>query len=814
MKKNLMDLSDLIENDAEAEFIPLLTGDDELHLNKVAIPDDLPILPIRNNVLFPGMVLPITVGRNKSIQLIKEAYKEKQPIGVVAQRNKESEDPLLVDLYQVGTMATIMKTLQMPDGSTTIIIQGQRKIKIHELVQTEPYLKAKVSALDDTVLKIDKVAFDALLDSLKDLFLQMVKLSSRIPMESSFAINNIDSPNFLIHFMASGLDIPAQEKQKILELEDASDRAYLVMSLMSREMQAMELRQQIQHKVKNDLDKQQRDFILNQQLKTIQEELGGNSGEQEIQELKQKASEKKWTPELAQIFDKELKKLQRTNAMSPDYGIQLNYLNVIIDLPWNEYTPDQFNLKKAKAVLDREHFGLDKVKERILEHLAVLKLRGDMKAPILCLYGPPGVGKTSLGRSIAEALGRKYVRVSLGGLQDESEIRGHRKTYIGAMPGRIIQNIKKAQSSNPVFMLDEIDKVLGMNINGDPSAALLEVLDPEQNTSFHDNFLEIDYDLSKVLFIATANTLSNIHPALLDRMEIIEVTGYIIEEKLQIAKRHLIPKQLKNHGIEEGQLVFLDAGLKYLIENYTRESGVRQLEKQIATIIRSKARAIVEKNKNTFTQVGEEEVRRILGTETARHAQALDTSMQGVVTGLAWTSAGGEILFIEASTSPGKGNLSMTGSLGDVMKESANLAFEYLKAHTQELGLKDEEIQNQNIHIHVPEGATPKDGPSAGIAIFTALVSAYTGQKIKANVAMTGEITLRGQVLPVGGIREKILAAKRAHIHQIILCNANKAQIDEIPKEYIKGLSINYIDSMMQVLAFAMDEKIKKNKKK
>lgn len=805
-----MDFSDLIVNETETEFIPLLTGDDEFNMSKIDIPDSLPILPVRNNVLFPGMVLPITVGRNKSIHLIKDAYREKQAIGVITQRNKDSEDPALTDLYEVGTMATIMKTLQMPDGSTTIIIQGQRRIKVLDLVQSEPYLKARVSGFEDQVLKMDQASFDALLDSLKDLFLQMVKLSSRIPAESGFAVNNIDSPNFLIHFMASGMDIPAEEKQKILESDDIGDRAYLLMSYMSREMQTLELRLQIQHKVKNDLDKQQRDFILNQQLKTIQEELGGNSGEQEIQELKQKAAEKKWPQEVADIFDKELKKLQRTNSMSPDYGIQLNYLNVFADLPWGEFSPDKFDLKAAKQVLDTEHFGLDKVKERILEHLAVLKLRGDMKAPILCLYGPPGVGKTSLGKSIAEALGRKYVRISLGGLRDESEIRGHRKTYIGAMPGRIIQNLKKAQTSNPVFMLDEIDKVLGMNVNGDPSAALLEVLDPEQNTTFHDNFLEVDYDLSKVLFIATANSLSNIHPALLDRMEIIEVTGYILEEKMQIAKRHLLPKQMKNHGLKEEQLIFSDEGLGYIIENYTRESGVRQLEKQIANVIRAKARAIVEKSRKSIKNIDIEQIRTILGTETARHAEALEQSTQGVVTGLAWTSAGGEILFVEAGVSPGKGILSMTGSLGEVMKESANLAFEYIKAHTKELGIDDTQIQNSNVHLHVPEGATPKDGPSAGIAIFTALVSAYTGKKVKSTVAMTGEITLRGQVLPVGGIREKILAAKRAHINQIILCAKNKAQIDEIPKEYIKGLSINYISSMMEVLPLVLDKNLNK----
>ena len=800
-KNDLLVLSDLI--DENSEYIPLLSSEDEEIMNAEDIPEILPILPLKNNVLFPGVVIPITVGRDKSIKLIKEAYKADKLIGVVAQKDKEQEDPTYDDLHKVGTLAYIIKTLQMPDGSTTIIIQGKKRFELVELIQTDPYFKAKVKPFGvQDKLKKDK-NFNALISSLKDLSIQIIKMSPQLPSDAAFAIQNIESPHFLVNFISSNLNIDVLEKQKLLEVSDLTQRANQVLGALTNEYQLLELKNQIQNKVKVDIDKQQRDYFLSQQLKTIQEELGGTPGEQEINELKEKAIKKKWSAEVKAVFDKELKKLFRINPASPDYSMQLNFLSVLIDVPWNEYTSDNFDLKRAQKILDEDHTGLDKVKERIIEHLAVLKLKGDMKAPILCLVGAPGVGKTSLGKSIARALGRKYVRMSLGGLRDEAEIRGHRKTYIGAMPGRIIQSLRKVKSANPVFVLDEIDKIIGMNINGDPAAALLEVLDPEQNIAFYDNFLEESFDLSKVLFIATANTLSTIHPALRDRMEVIDVDGYIIQEKLLIAKNHLVPKQLKDHGIKKQILKFTDASLTKIIEEYTRESGVRQLEKNIAKVIRNRAKYIASKEDFNKT-ISLNDVERILGVPQFHHDNLLHKDMVGVATGLAWTAAGGEILFVEASLSAGKGNLTLTGNLGDVMKESATIAYEYLKSHAENLNIASDVFEKTNVHIHVPEGATPKDGPSAGITMFTVLASAFTKRKIKSTVAMTGEITLRGKVLPVGGIREKILAAKRSKITDIILSTENRRNIEDIKKDYIEGLNFHYVDEMITVTDIAL----------
>ena len=804
LNTDLIKFADLIDDDAE--FIPLLSVEDEEIMNAEELPESLAILPLRNTVLFPGVVIPITVGRDKSIKLIKEAYKGNKLIGVVAQKDKEQEDPLFEDLYKIGTVAFILKTLQMPDGSTTIIIQGKKRFELNTLLQSDPYFVSSVKQFGDNVkLKKDE-KFNALISSLKDISIQIIKLSPNIPSDAAFAIQNIESPHFLVNFISSNLNTDIIEKQKLLEVSDLTERANLALSILTKDLQMLELKNQIQNKVKVDIDKQQRDYFLNQQLKTIQEELGGNPGEQEINEIKAKAEQKKWSKEVGQTFEKELKKLQRINPASPDYSIQMNYLNVMTDLPWNEYTVDNFDLTRAQEILDEDHFGLEKVKERIIEHLAVLKLKGDMKSPILCLVGPPGVGKTSLGKSIARALERKYIRMSLGGLRDEAEIRGHRKTYIGAMPGRIIQQIKKVKSSNPVFVLDEIDKILGMNINGDPSAALLEVLDPEQNFAFYDNFLEETFDLSKVMFIATANTLNTIHPALRDRMEVIEVSGYVMEEKLEIAKRHLLPKQLLEHGVKKAQLKFSDNVLQKIIEEYTRESGVRQLEKNIAKVIRNKARFIANKEKygKTLTLA---EVENVLGIPSVQHDTLLKRNTIGVATGLAWTAVGGEILFVETSLSQGKGNLTLTGNLGDVMKESATIAFEFIKSHAEELGIQIDVFEKWNIHIHVPEGATPKDGPSAGITMLTAIISSFTKRAVKANFAMTGEITLRGKVLPVGGIREKILAAKRSKITDIILCKENRKNIEEIKQNYLTGLTFHYVENMTEVIDIALVSK-------
>lgn len=794
-------ISDIVDNDAE--FIPLLSQEDEDLMNAEEIPAILPILPLRNTVLFPGVVIPITVGRDKSIQLIRETYAGNKTIGVLAQKDPEVEDPAEADLYRIGTVSHIMKILQMPDGSTTVIIQGKKRFRLEEMMTDKPYFKAKVSNFESKKKVLQDRAFQALISSLKDLAIQIIKLSPNIPSDAAFAIKNIESPFFLVNFVSSNLNINLEEKQKLLEISEIKERANKVLAALSKELQMLELKNQIQDKVKHDIDKQQRDYMLNQQLKTIQEELGGTNQQQEIEELRKQSKKKKWSKEVSDTFEKELHKLMRLNPMAMDYSIQVNYLETLIELPWNEFTKDNFDLKHAQQVLDKDHYGLEKVKERIIEYLAVLKLKGDMKSPIICLVGPPGVGKTSLGKSVARSVGRKYIRMSLGGLRDEAEIRGHRKTYIGAMPGRIVQSLKKAKSSNPVFVLDEIDKVIGANHNGDPSAALLEVLDPEQNTTFYDNFLELEFDLSKVLFIATANTLSTVHPALRDRMEIIELSGYLLEEKVEIAKRHLVPKQFKEHGIKRTQLTFSKEILEKIVDDYTRESGVRLLEKNIAKVIRNKARFIAEGEKYDV-KISPDDLIRILGRPRFQRDQAISNDVAGVVTGLAWTAVGGEILFVESSLSLGKGNLTLTGNLGEVMKESATIALEYLKSHAAFLDLSPEVFQKYNVHIHIPEGATPKDGPSAGITMFTSLASAFSQRKVKARIAMTGEITLRGKVLPVGGIKEKILAAKRAKIETIIMSKENEKDILEINQQYINGLKFEYVDNMMEVINYAL----------
>jgi len=787
--------------DEDSDFIPLLSSEDEDTMQNEKIPEILPILPLRNTVLFPGVVIPITVGRDKSIQLIKDYNKGDKTIGVVAQKSDTIEEPTELDLYNIGTVAQIIKMLRMPDGNTTIIIQGKRRFKIVEFTQTEPYHKAAVVPFDEIKPPKTDKEFNAIISNLKETSVQIVKISPNIPSDASFAINNIDSPTFLVNFISSNMNAKTEDKQKMLEVANLKERSLLVLENLNKEFQLLELRNQIQNKTKMDLDKQQREYFLNQQIKTIQEELGGNNFEQEINGYLEKAKSKKWSSETKEVFEKQIAKLQRMNPNAAEYGIQTNYVELLLELPWNELTEDNFDLKHAQAILDEDHFGLEKVKERIIEHLAVLKLKGDLKSPIICLYGPPGVGKTSLGKSIAKALNRKYVRISLGGLKDESEIRGHRKTYIGAMPGRILQNLKKTQSSNPVFILDEIDKV-GNDFHGDPSSALLEVLDPEQNSTFYDNFLELDYDLSKVMFIATCNNLASIQPALRDRMEIIEVNGYTVEEKLEIAKRHLIPKQIEESGLKKSQLKINDKVLEFLIDTYTAESGVRNLEKKISKIARNTAVHIA--REEDVPKITEESVVKILGPSHIKDKYQ-GNDIAGVVTGLAWTQVGGDILFIETSLSKSKaGKLTLTGNLGEVMKESATLALEYLKAHPHLIDADAETFEHHNIHIHVPEGATPKDGPSAGIAMLTSLASAFTKRKVKKAIAMTGEITLRGKVLPVGGIKEKILAAKRAGIKEIILCADNKKDIDDIKLDYLKGLSFHYVSQMEDVLKIAL----------
>ena len=794
----------LLQNMGEdsADFLPIMGDEKELLNDNMQIPDTLPILPLRNTVLFPGVIIPINIGRDKSLKLIKDSYRQSALIGVVAQKDTNTENPDINDLYQTGTVASILKILEMPDGTTTAIIQGKRRFLLEDILYDDPYHVGKISLKKEEGVPENDPEYNAIAESLKDMASKIVKYSSHIPNEAGFALKNIESMLFLINFISSNTDVDYQNKQELLEIDNLKQRAIKLLEILSKQVSLLELKNDIQKKVKMDIDKQQREYFLHQQMKTIQDELGGNPTDEEIKELEELAETKEWNGNVREIFNKELNKLKRLNPSSPDYSVQSNYLREMLDLPWNHLSEDNLDLEHARQVLDADHFGLEKVKEIILEYLAVLKLKADMKSPILCLYGPPGVGKTSLGKSVARALNREFVRMSLGGLHDESEIRGHRKTYIGAMPGRILQSIKKAGTSNPVFILDEIDKV-GNDFRGDPQSALLEVLDPEQNGSFHDNFLDIDYDLSKVMFIATANDLSTIAGPLRDRMEIIEVTGYLMEEKREIAKRHLIPKQLENHGITAGHVTIPDEIIDLIIEKYTRESGVRSLDMTIAKIMRHVARKVAMNKKFTIT-LDENKVKEYLGSPIFSREEYQGNELPGVVTGLAWTAAGGEILYIESSYSKGKGHLSLTGNLGEVMKESATLALEYIKSHAKEIGIDEKMFEENDIHVHVPAGAVPKDGPSAGITMVTALVSALTGRKVKKAIAMTGEITLRGKVLPVGGIREKILAAKRAGIKEIILCSENKKDIDDIKKEYLKGLKFHYADHIKEVLETAL----------
>ncbi len=805
---NSMPLTAIGINDDEPELIPLLTNEDEEQMNNEKVPESLSLLPLRNTVLFPGVVIPITVGRDKSIKLIKDAYASDRIIGVVAQKDVSVEDPKLDDLKSIGTVAQILRMLRMPDGNTTVIIQGKRRFRVKELVQDDPYLKAVVEPFSDST-KVEKdQEFSAIVDSLKDISMQIIQQSPNIPTEASFALRNIESPSFLINFISSNMNADVDKKQSLLEMNDLKERATKVLEHLTKELQMLELKNQIQSKVKTDLDKQQREYFLNQQLKTIQEELGGNTPDKEMEEMRERAKSKKWGKQVQEVFDKEMDRLGRINPAAAEYSVTMNYLDLLLELPWEDMTDDNYDLKRAQKILNKDHFGLEKVKTRILEYLAVIKLKKDMRSPIMCLVGPPGVGKTSLGRSIAEALGRKYVRMSLGGLRDEAEIRGHRKTYIGAMPGRIIQNIKKSKSSNPVFILDEIDKLTN-DFHGDPSSALLEVLDPEQNTAFYDNYVELEYDLSKVLFIATANSLSSIQPALRDRLEIIDITGYTLEEKTHIAINHLVKKQLEAHGLKDGQLSFSPSILKMIIEQYTWESGVRTLEKCIASVVRSVAKMVAMEEKAP-NKVTEDVVTKALGAPRFLPDRLISNDVAGVVTGLAWNANGGSILFIESSKSKGSGKLTLTGNLGDVMKESAVIAMAYLKAHSEELNLEPAEFDKWDVHVHVPEGATPKDGPSAGITMLTSLASLFSQRKVKAKLAMTGEITLRGKVLPVGGIKEKILAAKRAGIKEIILSADNEKDILEIKTDYTKDLKFHYVNTMTEVLDLALlSQKVK-----
>lgn len=807
-----LDKLSLHDFDTDADLIPLMTPEDEEEMTNEELPNSIAILPLRNTVLFPGVVIPITAGRDKSIKLINDANAAGRTIGVVAQKDEDVEDPKRNDIHSIGTVAQILRVLKMPDGNVTVILQGKKRFEITKVISEEPYINALIKEVPEKRPGTTDTEFGAIIESIKEMAIKIIKESPNIPTEATFAIKNIESQSFLINFVSSNMNLSVKEKQDLLMMNVLKERALTTLRYMNTELQKLELRNDIQSKVRVDLDQQQREYFLHQQMKTIQEELGGVSYDQEIEEMRTKAKTKKWDSKTEKHFEKELSKLQRTNPQSPDFGILRNYLELFLELPWEAYSKDNFDLKRAQKILDKDHFGLEDVKKRIIEHLAVLKLRNDMKSPIICLTGPPGVGKTSIGKSIAKALGREYVRMSLGGLRDEAEIRGHRKTYIGAMPGRILQNIKKAGTSNPVFVLDEIDK-LSVSHTGDPSSALLEVLDPEQNKEFYDNFLEMGYDLSKVMFIATSNTMSTIQPALKDRMEVIKMTGYTLEEKVEIARQHLFPKQLKEHGLTSKDLSIGKRQLEKIVEGYTRESGVRSLEQKLAQIIRFAAKSVaMEEEYNT--KVTDEDIIKTLGAPRLERDKSEGNEVAGVVTGLAWTSVGGDILFIESLISKGKGGLTLTGNLGTVMKESATIAMEYIKSNAEMFGISPEVLQNYNIHIHVPEGATPKDGPSAGIAMLTSLVSVLTQKRVKKNLAMTGEITLRGKVLPVGGIKEKILAAKRANIKEIILCHENKFDIDEIKAEYIEGLTFHYVKDMSEVIAIAITNQKVKNAKK
>lgn len=789
-------------SEEDMDFMPIIPlnesdADEELADFKT----DIPILPLRNTVLFPGVVLPITVGRDKSIQAVNEAYKGEKLVGVLAQKDSNVEDPTVQDLVQIGTIAKVVKLIKMPDGGTTVIIQGKKRFQLEAITSEDPYFRGRVHLLKDEAIPVNP-DFEALAGSIKDLATQIINLSPNIPSEAAIILKNIENPAFLIHFVSNNLNSDLREKQQLLETQNLSQRAELLMTLLQRELQYAELKNKVTNKTRTELDKQQREYFLQQQMKSIKEELGGDSNDLEIQEMRKKAEAKKWSQAAAEMFQKGIEKLERMHPSTPDYSVVYNHLDLLLDLPWGEYTTDQYDLKKARKVLDHDHYGIHKVKERILEYLAVLKLKGDMKSPILCFLGPPGIGKTSLGKSIAAALGRKYVRISLGGLHDESEIRGHRKTYIGAMPGRVLQSLRKVHSSNPVVILDEIDKV-GSDFRGDPSSALLELLDPEQNHTFYDNYLELEYDLSKVLFIATANNLATIQPALRDRLEIIDLSGYAVEEKVEIARRHLVPKQQAAHGLDKVPFKISDAVLRKVVEDYTRESGVRELDRMLASIMRSQAKDYALKNKLKATLTGKD-VERILGKPRYSNELYKTIHLPGVAVGLAWTSVGGDILFIETSLSEGKGELKLTGNLGNVMKESATTALSYLQANARKAGIDAAAFSTKNIHIHVPEGAVPKDGPSAGITMLTAITSAFTGRKVRPYLAMTGEITLRGAVLPVGGIKEKVLAAKRAGIRDIILCWQNEKDVQEINSAYVKGITFHYVKTMQQVLDLAL----------
>ncbi len=793
----------ILRPEEEMDFLPIIPlheGDQEDSANLV-LPEELPLLPLRNTVLFPGVVLPITVGRDKSIKAVTDAYKADKLIGVVAQKDSQVEDPQVADLSSIGTVARIVKQIKMPDGGTTVIIQGKTRFRMLEVTATDPYFKAKVEKMTEQAAPTDE-DFQAYVANIKELASEIIQLSPNIPTEAGIILKNIENPVFLIHFVSSNLSVDLIEKQQLLEIDDIRQRADLLMQFLQRELQFAELKNKVTTKTRTEIDKQQREYFLQQQLKSIREELGGDSNQQELKEMQKKAEQKKWPQAAKELFQKGMEKLERMHSSTPDYSVVYNHLDLMLDLPWGECTNDNYDLSQARETLDRDHYGMKKIKERILEYLAVLKLKGDMKSPILCFLGPPGIGKTSLGKSIAQALGRKYVRLSLGGLHDESEIRGHRKTYIGAMPGRILQSIRKVNSSNPVMILDEIDKV-GRDFRTDPSSALLEVLDPEQNHSFYDNYLETEYDLSKVLFIATANDIQHIQPALRDRLEIIDLSGYALEEKVQIAKRHLIPKQREQHGLGKSSIQLTDKVLERLIQDYTRESGVRELDRQLASLMRNQAKEMALKGK-VKRSLSIEDVETILGKARYSNDIYKTALMPGVAVGLAWTYVGGDILFMEASLSDGKGDMKLTGNLGQVMKESVSTAYTYLQVNARKYGIDSTLFEKRNIHVHVPEGAVPKDGPSAGVTMLTAMASAFSGKKVKPYLAMTGEITLRGQVLPVGGIQEKVLAAKRAGLREIILCSQNEKDVAEIEPEYIKGLTFHYVKNMSQVLELAI----------